>query len=234
MIKIKIGHIILAIFTISLLGLSLSCSKDKTKQKDLSFGGITIGEVFPDSLKNSFKFYPELDVPTYEGGIKFDFPNEPKADISIITAIDPSDDEVISIDIFMEESVKAYDFYNMLKSKYGLPISDYGDTDCSLQYFIHRLYTDLGYERYSKQPDISGRRVLAEWTNTGHASNIMMISDTYHFPDEYNPKLSTYITFRYVNKSRLNRVQEEAEQKSKERKRNNYRQNNRGAMNQDF
>lgn len=202
--------------------------------KDLSFAGIMIGQQFPDSLKDSFKFYPELGIPTYEGGVKFDFPSESNAGVSVVAAIDPNNNEVICIDILMEESMKAYDLYDMLKSKYGLPVSDYGDTDCSLQYFINRLYTDLGYEMYSKRPDISGRRVLAEWNNTGFASNVIMIADTYHFPDEYHPKLSTFITFRYVNKVRLNRVQEMSEQKSKEKERNSYRQNNQGAMNQDF
>lgn len=227
-------HLLLAITSSTLVWLILSCSQNNTKPKDLSFAGITIGEVFPDSLMSSFKYYPELDIPTYEGGIKFDFPSEQESVLTITAAIDPTENEVICIDILMEESMKAYDFYNMLKSKYGLPTSDYGDTDCSLQYFINRLYDELGYEQYSRQPDISGRRVLAEWNNTGCSSDIMMIVDTYHFPSEYNPRLSTFITFRYVNKVKLIKAQKDSEIKSKEKSRKLYRQDNQDAMNQDF
>lgn len=213
-----------------LLGLLFSCSQDNSKPKDLSFGGITIGEVFPDSLKNSFVHSPELGIPTYEGGIKFDFPSAPKSDVFITAATESATDEVICIDILMEADTKAYDFYDMLNSKYGLPTSKYGDTDCSLQYFLNRLYKDLGYDQYSCQTDITGRRVLAEWTNTGCVSSIMMIADTYHLKDE----LSTFITFRYVDKERLDIAQQEADKKSKDRRRNDYRQNNQETMNQDF
>lgn len=211
-----------------------SCSPNNTKPKDLSFGGITIGEAFPDSLKGSFKYYPELDIPSYEGKIKFDFPSEKESDISIIAAVDPNEKEVICIDIMFEDGMKAYDFYNMLKSKYGLPTSNYGDTDCSLQHFLYRLYEELGYEQYSTGPDISGRRVLAEWNNHGISSDIMLIADTYHFPSNYNPRLDTFLTFRYVNRAKLSKVQKESEIKSKEKNRNRYKQNNKEEMNQDF
>ena len=228
---------------IGVVGLLFGCSHEtsRKKPKDLSFGGITIGEVFPDSLKGSFRHCPELDLPTYEGGVDFKFPSTEKKGVSVIAVTDPDGGEVMCIDVMMLEA-QAYDFYNMLKSKYGLPSSRYGHTDSGLHYFLKKVYEELGYEPYSRHPNISGRRALAEWIIPEYMSTIMMIADIYHRPkDRYRlrigestSEIETYITFRYVNKGRLNRVEREAEEKAKEARRNSYRQNNQEAMNQDF
>lgn len=221
---------------VSILFISIfptSCSNHQIKSSDLSFAGITIGETFPDSLKNSglFRFDGD-DMPYYEGKTIFALPSNPNRDISIVAATNEND-EVVSIQIGNMNFSESSDFFNMLKSKYGIPMSEYGDADRSLNSFLDNIYKQLGYTQYGNI-DISGKRVIAIWKSPLKRADILMIADTFHEPDDFNPKLWTYVWFKYVDVEECNRVERMAENNRINKSRNDYRKKNQDLMNQDF
>lgn len=188
-------------------GLMFGCSQEKSvpqenpagqesqAAKDLSFGGIGIGEAFPESLKASFEYCSEQDIPTYEGGVAFSFPSEPETIVPVTAGIDPEGGDVIYIDVVLEVDEKACDFYEMLKSKYGLPTSKYGDADCSLLILFCRMYEKMSNTRRRVRSNISNRKVLAEWKDTGFSSDIVLTAyippaprDGVVGPRELNPR----------------------------------------------
>lgn len=223
------------IFILLLIPIILvSCSKHQNKSLDLSFAGITIGETFPDSLKEngSFKF-DGASIPYYEGKVMFALPSNPNKDLSIVAATD-TDDKVISIQIGNMNLLESSDFFNMLKSRYGLPKSDYSDTDCSLQALLDNIYKQLGYTPYDCEVDISGNRVIASWELPLYPSDILMIANIYHNPYSYKPQLWTYVWFKYVNVDKYNKAERRVEQKRVNSNRDEYRKKNQDIMNQDF
>ena len=188
-------------------GLMFGCSQEKSvpqenaegqerrAAKDLSFGGIGIGEAFPESLKASFEYSSEQDIPTYEGRVAFSFPSEPESSVRVTAGIDPEGGDVIYIDVVLEAGEKAYDFYDMLKSKYGLPTSKYGDADCSLPILFGRMYGKERNKSRRGRSNISCRKVLAEWKDTGFSSDIVLSAyippaprDGVVGPRELNPR----------------------------------------------
>lgn len=237
--RLNFRKLFMVIFAISLsIFLSsplTSCSNARETKGDLSFGGITIGKSFPDSLKadSLFKFFNEYDVPFYEGALSFSLPKNKKTKFHVVATTNLENTEVTCIEITPTE-LEAWDLYDMLKSKYGLPISDFGDTDCSLQYLMSHVYKQLGYSAYETTPDISGTYILAEWNPSGYTSKILLIADIYHFPSEYNPKISTYLRLKYINPTRVEEVDKQAKSKKQNSKRDSYKKTNSEVMNQDF
>lgn len=214
--------------------LFFSCMNEKSRSKNLSFAGITIGQDFPDSLKNDNRFeYYESIPPFYEGSTIFSLPNYPNAEIHVVASTDLDGKEVTSIQI-SPNNEQASDFYNMLKSKYGIPASNYGDADCSLQHLIHSMYDKLGYDEYNCKIDISGTYVMAIWEPMSTQSIIRMIADIYHFPDRFNPKIDIFIRFQYINLDRFETVKANAERKALNKKRDDYCKKNQQTMSQDF
>lgn len=216
-----------------------SCKNEKSSENeksDLSFAGITIGQDFPDSLKNDdgLKYYDNgLGFPFYEGSRAFSLPKNPNAVLHIVATTDLDGKEVTSIQISLNND-EASDFYDMLKSKYGIPTSNYGDADCSLYRLTNSMYENLGYSEYNYKIDISGTYVMALWKPISTKSIIRMIADIYHFPSHYNPEISTYIRFQYINLNKFESVQAAAEKRTMDKKREDYRKQNQKSMNQDF
>lgn len=215
------------------------CNSCTTKPKSLglSFAGITIGEMFPDSLKGSYEFL-DYDIPQYEGTIVFNLPNHHIPNLNVVAATDLQDKEVILIQIGAMYLEQAEDFYEMLKSKYGLPISSYGNTDVTLSRFIDNIFENLGYDYYVNDIDVSGDRVLAEWNSVKGNSDILMIGETFHFPEKYSiddrNKPRTFITFKYIDKNKWYSTIRQSKENKRNKTREEYRQNNSEYMNQDF
>lgn len=211
-----------------------SCSSSSScSMGDLSFAGITIGKEFPDSLKNNGNFiYSDKRIPYYDGYVLFNLPNTPEAKIGVVATTD-LEGVVVGIDIY-QHLEEASDFYDMLKSKYGLPDSDFGNTDCSLQHLISKFYEQLGYKYYDyTNADISGERVLGTWKPLGFESIIVMIADTYCSMD-YGATPNTSISFKYVDVDKYTAAQKAAERRNELMKREEYRKENSQSMNQDF
>lgn len=229
-----IGNTALYFFAILAMVLT-ACSQ--ANPPDLSFAGITMGKEFPDSLKTTGHFeYYDNNVPFYEGSVIFDLPNFPKKELHVVATTDLQNKEVtcIQLTMFMPE---ASDFYNMLKSKYGLPSSDFGDTDCSLQTLINRVYEQLGYKSYAyfgECPNISGTRVLAVWEPASYKSAILLITDTYHSQSSYNSQLDTFVRFKYINVKKSEAVEKEVQKIHDNKQRDDYRKDNAESMSQDF
>lgn len=213
------------IFTLLVVLVILCNSCSKPKSLGLSFAGITIGETFPDSLKSSYEFL-DYDIPQYEGTIPFDLPNHHISNLNVVAATDLQGKEVILIQIGAMYLEQAGDFYEMLKSKYGLPTSDYGDTDVNLSRFIDNLFEDLGFDYYVNDVDVTGDRILAEWHSVKGNSDIMMIGETFHYPQKYSiddrNKPRTYITFKYIDKNKLLSTIKQSKENEIEQKRENY------------
>lgn len=212
----------------------ISCDNSKSKPSNLSFVGITIGEEFPDSLKDIFEF-KDYDIPRYEGLVHFDLPNYPNTSLWVAAATDLEGKEVTCIHISNMDIDQAGDFFEMLKSKYGLPVSDYGNPDVNLKKFLNNLYSDLGYSYYNDKIDVSGNRVLVKWSSVKANSDIVMIGNTYHFPQRYQvsePETSIY--FQYIDKKKFDSIEEQAENNKLNRKREEYKKNNAKTMKQDF
>ena len=222
------------VLTILMLAVLMISCGEQDKIPDLSFSGIAIGEPFPDSLKNNGSFRFSSDgIPYYEGKIKFKLPSNPDRDLSVVAAINENK-EVISIQIGNMTLAESSDFFDMLKSKYGLPISDYGDTDYRLQTLLDRIYKQLGYTPYDCDVDISGHRVIAVWKSPLHRADILMIADTYHYPYEFEPELNSFVWFKYVDEEEFIKAENRAERDRLNKSRNDYRDKNKGIMNQDF
>lgn len=233
------------IFIIISMSLS-SCGKSGSSEpKDLSFGGITLGEEFPDSLKSNGKF-EHLDgiLPYYEGLVKFKLPHSKSDSISVEASTSLDGKEVICITIGPYESKsgldEANDLFEMLKSKYGKPISDYEGSEYRLDSFLRNVYKQLGYstsyDSYNTDVDISGNRVLAEWNPKGSHSRILLIAQTFYFKKSYydNPDVSTFLSFRYLNENKFNDAMRQKEARDENKSRDSYRQKNKEVMNQDF
>lgn len=213
----------------------ISCNnKNVDNEPDLSFAGITIGKEFPDSLKPKYKFW-DTDIPQYEGLSPFDLPNNPNTSLSVIAVTDLKGEEVICIGIGGMNIEQSGEFFEMLKSKYGLPTSDYGNPDVKLDRFLYNIFSDLGYTYYNDDVDVSGDRILAVWKSVVGNSDIMMIGNTYHYPKDYRDnKPWTYVYFQYIDKDKYYTTQQQSEKNKINKKRENYRKNNSQYMNQDF
>ena len=213
--------------------LMASCSEQKSPS-DLSFSGIKIGQPFPDSLKNNGLFTFEYgDIPYYTGKINFKFPTCPDKDLNVAAEVN-EDGKVVSIQITNLTLDEASDFYNMLKSKYGFPTSDYGDTDCRLQDLLKEMYKQLGYVPYTSKTNISGKRIIAEWKSPICRSDILMLAETFHLPNEFEPKLNTCVWFMYVDTEERAKAIDEANLYKLNKSREVYRKQNQNLMNQDF
>lgn len=213
----------------------VSCNESTYKKtQNLSFAGITLGEEFPDSLKQKFKFLG-TDIPQYEGVIPFNLPNHPNTNLDVVAATDLNGDEVICIQIGNMNIEQSGEFFEMLKSKYGLPKSDYGNPDVKLERFLYNIFSDLGYTYYNDDVDVSGDRILAVWKSVLGNSDIMMIGNTYHSPKDYRDnKPWTYVYFQYIDMDKYYTTQQQSEKNKINQKREKYRKNNSQYMNQDF
>ena len=233
------------IFIMMFVGLS-SCGKSGSSEpKDLSFGGITLGEEFPNSLKNSGRF-KHLDgiLPYYEGLVKFKLPHSKSDSISVEASTNLDGKEVICITIGPYEDKsgmnEANDLFEMLKSKYGKPISAYAGSEYRLDSFLSSVYKQLGYstsyDSYNTDVDISGNRVLAEWNPKGGNSKILLIAQTFYFKNSYysDPDVSTFFSVRYLNENKFNEAMRQKEARDENKSRDSYRQRNKEVMNQDF
>lgn len=210
-----------------------SCKNTREESGDLSFAGITIGKSFPDSLKANFE-YSSDGVPFYEGRICFKLPSEVKDNLSVVAATDLNEGKVHTIQIGNLNNDEAGEFYDMLKTKYGLPKSQFGDTDCRLQNFLYKVYKQLGYEPYEKYPDITGDYILAEWHPMPYKSTIYMIANIFHRPGDYKEEIWTYVFFKYVDEAEYRKVEKDSENRRLNRNRENYWKQNSESMNQDF
>ena len=209
-----------------------ACSKED--KPNLSFAGITIGKEFPDSLKSKYE-YLNTAIPQYEGKISFNLPNHSYANVSVVAATDLNGEEVICIQIGNLNIEQSSDFFEMLKSKYGLPKSQYGNTDVKLDRLIANIFSDLGYSYYNEDVDVSGDRELAVWRSVLGNTDIVMIGNTYHTPHSYsNNKPWTYVYFMYIDQEKFLATQRQSESNKITKKREEYRKNNSKYMNQDF
>lgn len=228
-----VKHQYCVIFLITILSFLSSCKNASNGNGDLSFAGITIGKEFPDSLKSTFEYSPD-GVPFYEDKISFRLPSGLKDNLSVVAATDLDDGKVHTIQVGNLNNDEAAEFYDMLKSKYGLPTSQFGDTDCKLQNFLYRVYKQLGYEPYEKYPDITGDYILAEWRPVPYRSTIYMIANIYHRPGNYNEELWTYVFFKYVDEAEYHKAENDSENRRINSNRENYKKQNSESMNQDF
>lgn len=227
-----------AVITNMILSLLLvSCfnhSSNSAIPNDLSFAGITIGQEFPDSLKGSFKYYNVSGIlPGYEGIPKFSLPNYPKPEMYVVASTDVEEKEVVCITIMINDLKQACDFYNMLKSKYGLPTSSYGNTDCTLQRLLCNVYEQLGLYN-NQETDISGSRVIATWRSTGYPSDIVLKARTYHYPYSVDSDPTTHFEFYYVNIAKHTQELKKVEARKNNEKREEYKNDNLETMGQDF
>lgn len=227
----NIGLILFLILCIS----CISCNNgDIYKEDNLSFSGITMGQEFPDSLKSSFEFSNE-DIPYYEGHIPFEFPNSGNANLSVVAVTNMEGTEVICIQIGNMDLEQSEDFYDMLKSKYGLPVSEYGSTDIKLKKMLNNIFEDLGYKYYGDKVDVSGKRVLAVWYSVKGNTDIIMIGNTYHSPNSYSDNEPwTYVWFKYIDRDKMSLVKRQSENNRIKRERDYYKKKNSKFMEQDF
>ena len=211
----------------------LGCSKAENIS-NLSFAGITIGKEFPDSLKNTFEFL-DTDIPQFEGKVIFALPNCSDANLNVVAATDLVKKEVVCIQIGNMNIEQSSEFFEMLKSKYGLPISRYGRTDIKLERLLANIFSDLGYSYYNDNVDLTGNRELAVWKSVLGNTDIVMIGETYHDPKSYRDnKPWTYVYFLYVDQDKFSTTQKDAETKRINNKRSQYKEKNPQYMNQDF
>lgn len=208
-----------------------ACSGKESAKGDLSFGGITIGKEFPDSLKKTFENY-DYPGPSYSGTVSFTFPESKQKDLHVDANCNMAGSEVICISVYLYDLGDAIDMYNMLRSRYGIPKSDYGDADCGLQTLMHRVYDSLGYYGMD-EVNVTGDRVIASWSPTGYKSDILFIANTYQ-SNSYGSTPSTKYMLRYVDRIELNKALEEYEKKKELDAREDYRNKNQESMNQDF
>lgn len=222
----------LILFLLAIIFIVSACNKEDSP--NLSFAGITIGKEFPDSLKSKYE-YLNTAIPQYEGKILFNLPNHSDVNVSVVAATDLNEEEVICIQIGNLNIEQSSDFFEMLKSKYGLPKSQYGNTDVKLDRLIANIFSDLGYSYYNEDVDVSGDRVLAVWKSVLGNTDIIMIGKTYHSPHSYsNNKPWTYVYFKYVDQEKFIAAQKQSESNKISKKREEYRKNNSKYMNQDF
>lgn len=234
------------IFIMMLVSMSSCGQSGSSGPKDLSFGGITLGEDFPDSLKDNGMF-KHLDgvLPYYEGLVKFKLPHSKSDSIRVEASTSLDNEEVICITIGPYESKsgmdEANDLFEMLKSKYGKPISDYAGSEYRLDSFLRNAYKQLGYstsyDSYNTDVDISGNRVLAEWNPLGNSSSrILLIVETFYFKNGYysDPDVSSFLSFRYINDDKFDEAMRQKNAREEYKSRDSYRQKNKEVMNQDF
>lgn len=237
--------ILVAICIIMIVGITSCGNSGVSNPKDLSFGGITLGEDFPDSLKESGKF-KRLDgvLPYYEGMVKFKLPHSKSDSIGVEASTSLDGEDVICITIGPYECKgnmnEANDLYEMLKSKYGKPLSDYAGSEYRFDSFLRQVYKQLGYstsyDSYNTDTDISGNRVLAEWHPIGVPSKILLIVETFYFKNGYysDPDVSSFVSFRYINEEKFAEVMRQKKAREDHKERDSYRQKNKEVMNQDF
>ena len=191
------GSIMLLAITLITAFFVSACSGKSDESGDLSFAGITIGKAFPDSLKKTFESY-EYPGPSYSGSVPFTFPKNKTTKLSIDANCNMDGSEVICISVYLYDFGEAIDMYNMLRSRYGIPTSDYGNADCSLQNLMHKVYEQLGYYGMD-EVNVSGDRIIASWSPAGYIADILFIANTYQ-SNSYGSGPNTHYTFRYVNK----------------------------------
>ena len=92
----------------------------------------------------------------------------------------------------------------------------------------------MGYIDYGCKIDITGNRILATWAPASYQSVILMIADTYHYPNRFHSRLDTFIRFKYINIDKYNSVARKAEQNRVNKNRDDYRLQNPNSMKQDF
>lgn len=208
-----------------------ACSNKSNSNSDLSFAGITIGQAFPDSLKDKFKPYT-YPGPSYEGSVPFIFPGNKKKNLSLDVNCNMEGTEVICISVNLFNLDEAIDMFNMLKARYGKFMSDYVDSECGLQYLMGEVYKSIGYDGWN-DVDISGDRIIASWSPAGFRSDILFIAHTWQ-SSTYGSTPTTHYTLRYVDKSELEKAFRQRENKHDQEERDSYRKANKESMNQDF
>lgn len=244
--KFAINTFSVAIMCIMMMiGISSCGNSSSSGPKDLSFGGITLGEDFPDSLKLSGKFKRQDGVlPYYEGLVRFKLPHSKSDSLGVEASTSLDGDEVVCITIGPYECKgnmdEANDLYEMLKSKYGKPLSDYTGSEYRFDSFLRQVYKQLGYstsyDSYNTDTDISGNRVLAEWHPIGFPSKILVIVETFYFKNGYysDPDVSSFVSFRYINEEKFADVMRQKKAREDHKERDSYRRKNKEVMNQDF
>lgn len=217
------------------LGLE-ACSKSSSDSNELSFAGITVGKPFPDSLKINGKYeYHDDGIPHYEGKIKFDFPSKPKTELIVWASTDLKNDEVINISIETYDNPDeiAANFYDMLKNKYGLPESKFGDTDCNLRTLEQSMLEKLDSNSDGTIND-SDFQIVATWKPASCSSVIRLSAYISNYIKDGVPQIDIHYVYEYRNENKYKEVWLEVKQREKQEEKNKYLKNNSELMNQDF
>ena len=240
---------ILFIFLLSTISLFFqSCSNEDTP--DLSFGGITIGKQFPDSLLKSskFKFNGEqksIDniLPEYEGQLLFSLPNRKSVPLNVKAYGDYKSGKIFEIDIDGFSFSQIGEFYDMLKAKYGDPQKIFNENENKTKSFgsillnIHFMIKDNEEHNIYRNDPI----VIAEWEPAGYESNIKIYCYSYVFTkEEWSDIQVTYFNEEAMKRN-LIKYNEELQRKEshnkwmeKKRAQDEYKAKNPEIMNQDF
>ena len=222
------------------MGIVLTSCTNKKHYRDLSFGGITIGETFPDSLiKNGDFKLIDSSIPTYIGHITFNFPNSKNVLIDTKVECDIETKEVFIIQLRELQFSQVDDFYHMLVSKYGEP--SIGGLKGNLSFYsrymeLYRKLKDEDTRKYGEQYII-----LGQWEPIGYNSIIQI----YSYPifiakgegkDIYIKYINEFETTKNYKKSVEDyKMKEYNRKKEKERlKKEEYIKKNEETLNQDF
>lgn len=217
---------------------------------DLSFGGITIGQQFPDSLLKSKQFklngsqkLKDNFLPEYEGKLSFNLPDYKGIPLNIKAFGDYESGKIFEIDIdgFSYSQIK--EFYDMLIAKYGEPQKIFnenknrGESLSSILLDISFMIQDNEEHKiYSYDPII-----IAEWAPIGYDSKIKMYCYSYVFTKKEWTDI--YVTYYNEEVMKRNLIKYDAEIKRKESQKkweekkkaqDEYKAKNPEAMNQDF
>ena len=236
-IRLNIKFVYLSIVWI-MIGSLCSCNKEQIKEP--SFGGITIGKQFPDSLKKlrNFKF-DNTWVPSYCGFVKFKFPSGYSTNIQTTIKVDSyNDSEVYEILLSELGYSQISDFYDLFLAKYGSPsatVSRNAKSYLSLLDYASKHIDELPKHRETSVPLYY--ITLAEWNPT-NTNTVIQIFTWLNF-DYTIDRHSVYI--RYLNpdleKEFYKEYTKEYSEKNAEEERikeKNYRDKNKEVLEQDF
>lgn len=226
-----VKNLINIILSICILAIITACAKEKD---DLSFSSIMLGKEFPDSLIQKGFTYYDSDMPSYEGTIMFNLPSENNVELEIVARIDPDSKKVYLISISKIGISKISDFYEMLRAKYGEPMTPFSDIKSSFSSLLFSSHRNLDLD-----PDFLRRHdgvILAMWHPEGFNSSIR-ITEYFYYPNKRSESL-IYITYENselynIASEKAQRARELEENQREQMDRENYRRTH-PFMNQDF
>lgn len=228
--------------------LTQSCGNNDSS--DLSFGGITIGQQFPDSLLESANFklngsqrLVDNFLPEYEGELSFNLPNHKAIPLNIKAYGDYESGKIFEIDIDGFSFSQIEEFYDMLNAKYGEPQRIYNETNNrgkSLGSILLDIYLIIQdeeeHEIYRDDPII-----IAEWTPIEYESKIKIDCYSYVFTKQKWSDIQIKYFNEEIRKQNLIKYNKEIKRKESDKKmeekrkaQEEYKAKNHETMNQDF